>query len=307
MKGFTMTDENKLGENLTFISGAVRYSDLIYFALQSDGIDTALDPHFYPVTFDDGTWGADITVEWTPVGMTVSRSPLEQMVTISENGDVYCYGSGNESFEKIACDGILPLDRGGPLRNVRNIGNRVYAVGMKRQVYRRDGRDRWVCIDGGVFSTGKEVVGFESVDGFSENDIFAAGWEGEIWHHDGSGWAQHDSPTNLILLDVCCGGDGNVYACGQMGTLMVGINHAWTLVDTDLKENIWSLCWFSNTLFMAAYSGIYQLAGDQIERIDFKDDVPGTFYHLSAADGLLCSIGGKDVMGFDGRSWFRIR
>ena len=63
MKGFTMTDENKLGENLTFISGAVRYSDLIYFALQSDGIDTALDPHFYPVTFDDGTWGADITVE----------------------------------------------------------------------------------------------------------------------------------------------------------------------------------------------------------------------------------------------------
>lgn len=302
----TMNSKNVITSDYTFVLGAVRYKDLIYFALQDDRVDSNATSHFYPITFDQGNWGGDIVIEWSPLGMTVSQYPIEQMLIINENGNVYTFGSGKEGFEKISNNGINPLERGGQLRKVRNISNAVYAVGMKRQAYRRIAENDWITIDDTVYTSGQNVVGFESLDGFDEGDLYAVGWEGEIWHFDGSSWSQLDSPTNIILLDVCCAGDNNVYISGQMGVLIVGRGNKWTLIDTQLKENIWNLVWFQDSLYFSTYSGIYKVHGSQIERINFKNDIPTTFYHLSSRDGLLVSIGDKDVMGFDGSAWFRI-
>lgn len=301
-----MNGKNVIPPDYTFVLGAVRYNDLIYFALQDDRVDSNTTSHFYPITFDQGNWGGDLVIEWSPVGMTVAQYPIEQMVVISEDGNVYTFGSGKEGFEKISYNGTNPLERGGPLRKIRNISNAVYAVGMKRQVYRRIAENNWTPIDDTVYSPGQNVVGFESLDGFNEEDLYAVGWEGEIWHFDGASWSQIDSPTNLILLDVCCAGDNNVYISGQMGLLIAGRGNKWKIIDTQFKENIWSMVWFQDSLYLSAYSGIYRLHDNQIERINFKGDIPATFYHLAAGDGLLVSIGGKDVMGFDGNAWFRI-
>jgi hypothetical protein len=302
-----VSDNKPIADNFTFLLGAVRYKDLFYFALQDDRVDINHEPHFNPVTLDRGEWGGNKIIQWTPVDLTVCRSPLEQMVAMSEDGDIYCLGSGQEGFEKITDEGKSPLERGGPMRGIRYIGSSVYAVGMKRQIYRRVDFDHWVSIDVGIFSNKSEVVGFEAIDGFDDNDLYAAGWEGEIWGFDGERWERKDSPTNIILHDICCADDGSVYACGQLGTLVKGRGDVWEIIDTELQENLWSLAWFNGTLYLAAFSGIYQLIGDQVRRINFTQDIPGTFYHLSAADGLLCSIGGKDVMGFDGELWFRIK
>ena len=66
-----------------------------------------------------------------------------------------------------------------------------------------------------------ENAGFEDICGFNLTEVYAVGWNGEIWQWEGVRWIDRPSPTNLILTGVCCGTDGNVYACGQNGTLIV--------------------------------------------------------------------------------------
>ena len=63
--------------------------------------------------------------------------------------------------------------------------------------------------------------------------IYAAGWEGEIWHYDGNRWSSICSPTNIILNDICCAGDGNVYAGGRVGMLIVCRRDHWKVIDHD--------------------------------------------------------------------------
>jgi hypothetical protein len=62
-------------------------------------------------------------------------------------------------------------------------------------------------------------------------ELYAVGWQGEIWHYDGEKWHQLPSPTKLVLVDVCCAGDGTVYACGREGLLLKGRDQTWEIVE----------------------------------------------------------------------------
>jgi hypothetical protein len=62
---------------------------------------------------------------------------------------------------------------------------------------------------------------------------------------------------------------------------------------------------FAGQLYVSSTHFVYRLEGDTLKPVDFGDDAPRTCYHLSAADGIMWSIGPKDVMEFDGSSWKR--
>lgn len=298
--------KKNLFDQLTFTLGTIRYNDLLYFSVQDDANDISTYPHFFPTVLDQGRWSRVDGLNWIAVDMSVCRHPLEQMIAIGEDGQVICLGSAKESLEQISCSNQTPLERGGPLRSVRGIGKKAYAAGMKRQVYRRDDEKKWVSIDDGVYETGKPVCGFEAIDGFNEDDIYGVGWEGEIWHYNGAEWSRKDSPTNLILTDVCCADNGCVYICGQVGTLIVGCDNHWSIIDTDMKEHFWSVKWYKGQLYASSYSGIYTLIDGNLTRINFVEDIPKTFYQIATGDDIMCSIGGKDIMLFDGEHWSRI-
>jgi hypothetical protein len=58
---------------------------------------------------------------------------------------------------------------------------------------------------------------------------------------------------------------------------------------------------------VATTSALYRLQCDALQPVDFGGgDAPQSFYHLTAADGVMWSIGERHVFSFDGRRWTRI-
>lgn len=218
----------------SYVKGVVRYKDLAYVSLIGDEVAKKKHSQSILVEWDAGTWrGEDeSSLEWDTVGAALALKPLEQALFLGEGGQVFCMGSGDMHGESVASVESSPTERG-PMRGIRTIGERVYAVGMDRQVYRRDASCKWQAIDKGARPKdgSEEVVGFESIDGFDEQEIYAVGWDGEIWLYNGRTWKQKDSPTNMVLVDVCCGGDGQAYACGRVGTLVRGRANRWAMVE----------------------------------------------------------------------------
>src|SRR5262249_11807282 len=152
-----------------------------------------------------------------------------------------------------------------------------------------------------------KVVSFEAIDGFSTDEIYAAGRNGEIWRHDGSRWNRLDSPTDMILTNVCCAGDDNVYVCGRNGTLLRGRDDRWHMIEQQVtNEDFWGLVWYEEKLYLSTVHFVYTFAEGVLEPVDFGADVPRTCFQLSAADGVLWSIGAKDVMSYDGNRWTRV-
>jgi hypothetical protein len=230
------------------------------------------------------------------------------MIAVGEHGDVAVLGSGERYEEKIFTKTDSPEKRG-PIREVREIGGKAYAVGMDRQVYRRDGRSSWVCVDGNMRKAPATdvVFGFESIHGFSEQDMYAVGWQGEMWRYDGKAWKEIASPTNLLLTRVFCAPGGTVYACGQRGMLLRGSKSIWEVVEhRSTQEDLWDLQWFEGKLYLSTTSLVYTLENDALVPVAMGDEVPEACYHLDAADGIMWSIGRKDIIQFDGKSWTRI-
>ena len=290
----------------SFSRGIARDRETGYLILVNDELAFEQIPHAYVCGYRKQEVLKGENLKWEVAGICVSRQPMVQLVAVGVFGNVLVRGSGSEHTEAILPVGTAPSVR---FRCVRDIDGHAYAAGMDRCVYRRDGRDTWVQMDRGarLTATKAEVVGFEAIDGFSSRDIYGVGWEGEIWHFNGGLWRQVDSPVNTILTSVCCASDGHVYAGGRLGVLMVGRDNSWELIEhNSIKADIWDLAWFSDRLYLSTRSSLYILRNRELVEVDFGLDIPGTCHQLSASEGILCSVGSKDIMLFDGTSWRRV-
>ncbi|HVE16236.1 MAG TPA: hypothetical protein VNB29_05840, partial [Chthoniobacterales bacterium] len=220
-------------------------------------------------------------------------------------------------------EGFLPesVDRSekgpqhvGDLREVRTIGKKAYVVGMGRTAYRRDGTDRWVRIDQSVrYSSKTSNAGFNSIHGFSEKEIYAVGWEGEIWRYDGEKWTRCPSPAKRALFRVVCAPDGVVYAAGQSGTLVAGRKGKWTVIRQNCtKDDFYGGTWFRDRLYLSTDSGLFVLEGSSLkaaaitsagkQKLKFRADE--SFEHLASTDEVMWSVGSKMAMYTrDGSTW----
>lgn len=295
----------KFLENRTVICGAVRNARLVYFAGTDDNVPKDVEhTHFFGYAKE--TLGYACSSDFPTVSMTISETPIQKMISISPYGHVKLIGQGQIDDEIIYSKDGSPETRG-HLRHIRTIGKLTFAVGMGRQVYRRDDRNHWSCLDQSIRPAVGEVKGFECMDGFKEDDLYAVGWDGEIWHYNGAQWSQEDSPTNQILTRVLCTPSGIVYASGRRGLILRGKEHQWEVVEQDtITDDIWDLAWYQGRLYLSTMRGVFTLDKEEFAPVDFGEDTPRSCYHLSAADGVLWSFGAKDLMAFDGITWSRI-
>lgn len=294
-----------LSKTHSVITGIGRLPDLACLVAIDDSLPREVEhSHIYSV--HKGVIGYGGMLDWPTVAVTISQFPIQQMLIISPYGHVKLLGGGQNEEERIVTPDGDPSQRGN-LRHVRTIEKRTFAVGMGRQVYRRDGQNQWTCLDQDIRPSDGEVKGFECIDGFNENDLYAVGWDGDIWHFDGSRWTQEESPTNQVLTRVLCAADGVVYASGRRGLLLKGRENIWEVIDQDvIQDDIWDLAWYQNRLYLSTLRELFTLSAGEIVPVDFGEDVPGSCYHLSASDGVLWSFGAKDMMAFDGQTWTRI-
>ncbi|WP_165874675.1 hypothetical protein [Cocleimonas flava] len=282
-----------------FIKGAARFNDLVYFAVNQKDLEAIDIQHSIFIAWDRGEWFQEEHVNWNCIGMCVVQKPLDKLISISEEGDIWTYVGGKKTTEN-----ILPEPKS--IRNICTIEGYAYACGMNRQVFKRVGEDQWDIMHA-TLSDNESNKGFEDIDGFSQFDIYAVGWGGEIWNYNGSKWIQADSPTNLILTCVLCAPDGNVYIGGRQGTIIKGKGNQWDLINIeDFTKDIWDFTFFEGKVYFSTMNALYILDESGVSAVDFEDDFPLTCYQLTQAEDTLWSIGTSDVFSFNGNIWTRI-
>lgn len=259
----------------------------------------------------DGNWSRR-AFEMSAVSMCLLVQPQIALLMLGNNGKVVRWGSKDFSEEWIDNSSDGPGSRNG-MREIRAIGQHAYAVGMGRMVYRCEAEDNWSRLDSGVRADLKldSDSGFNSIDGFSEQDIYAAGWDGEIWHYFENRWTKLESPTNLALQRVVCAPDGYVYIVGQRGVIIKGRENGWEVVEQDLmKQDFWGACWFKGKLYASTANGIYVLDDDTLKSIDIGSihkSRADCFYRLSSNEDCMWSIGEKmAVVTKDAQQWSEV-
>jgi hypothetical protein len=287
-----------LAKHTTFTHAAARFRDLVYVAA-TDNVLAARDiAHARFIGFDDGKFAHLGDRGWQVAGICAVTHPAQKLVAVGEGGEVFTYVQGTVSDEV-----IRPQPR--CLRGAAAISGHAYAFGMGYEMYRRAGERVWTPLPG--VPAGVAGGGFEAVAGVDESDIYAVGWSGQIWHRDGTAWHQLPSPAGLILTGVTLAPDGTGYACGQAGTLLTGRHDAWHAIDTaGVTDDLWGVQWHDGRLYAASPWALYTLTSAGLRPVGFRTDAPSTCGMLTAADGVLWSVGSGDVYCLTGDRWQRI-
>ena len=290
---------DKMSNSREFIRGAARASDLVYILTKSKALQEQDVSHTSAIGIYKGNWVDGANTDWDSTAIAHAKLPSVRLVFIGEDGDVCTYVGGKSTTEIIDPAPII-------IRNAKTVDGYVFACGMRRQVYKRVDEGKWVDISAS-FSNPGDKAGFEAIDGYSGNELYAVGWSGEIWQYDGSKWADRASPTNVILSSVCCAPNGVVYVAGQNGILIKGRHDSWEIVewDDDADVDIWDLCWFNDNLYVASINYLFTLQGNELVDVDFGEVELSSCYSLTEAEGVMWSIGNEDVLSFDGTTWQR--
>jgi hypothetical protein len=260
-----------------------------------------------------GQWGSQsIPIIGTSVTKTY-HTDLNLLI-MGIDGTVYRWGKGPIVEELIDSSEKGPQNYG-DLQEIRTIEEQAYVVGMRRTVYRCDKAGKWTRIDHGIRCSEDDEsdAGFNSIDGFNASNIYAVGWDGEIWYYNGKKWKQIESPTNLALFRVVCSEDGNIYACGQKGLIIKGRQAKWEVIEQgETDETFWGATWFKNSLYLSTSNGIFQLQNDKLSVVDIKSKgkkkikiTPNNcFYRLDSNNDIMYSAGQKMVIYTeDGIKW----
>lgn len=297
-------------EGSTFLSAVALDIDTLYCAKEGDRLAADDKPNSTVLVYrsrEAKQWSRiKPSVAWTAIGMAcLLGSPVGHVVlAVSPRGKVW---------QLATVSGLVSLadipNPGASIRTARSIAQAVWVVGMGRRAF------KWSV--GGLWTEDSpdptpddeaKIIGFEDIDGFGRDEIYAVGWRGEVWRRSADSWHQVDSPTSRNLNAVCCASDGNVYAVGQKGTLLVGRGDSWNPVETRVRGNLLDVTEYEGVVMVCTDHALLKLQKDQLIAEDrFEDERrPATCLHLHRTAGGVYSVGPKDVFRLQENVWRQV-
>lgn len=235
-------------------------------------------------------------------GAYLGTEETRRLVAVYRNGETYIYYPGQKQ------DTIARPPGAGFLWGVCQIDEVVYTCGSQNGVYRLE-KD-WVDISSSIrvkYGGPSDPI-LTAIAGFSAKDIYAVGYNGSIFHYDGSTWSPVASPTERHLHQVVCHQDGKVYVCGTNGTLLRGGVHGWENLEVaNHKDDFWGLTSFDGTVYACTFDRLFRLQNGQFNEVKVAENTAGSFYRLASNQGYMWATTGTGrVLRFDKTSWIEM-
>lgn len=315
-----------------YLDGVVNSADILYLATQLDSLNPRETAHTRMSIYAPGLQPIDfgyhdISDNIVSVhAFKVLPEDKHRYVSLARQGDVYFVrGSNNHIIkETLPGAGLLDENTGGLMNHLREIGGHLWACGQRGQVFRRFAPHDWRHVDQGLFvpinlkdykgraSELAQMMGqgphLNCIDGNTEQDVYAVGDRGLMVHFDGQSWSRVKLPTDEHLQWVRCYGQ-EVWACGFNGTLLVGnARQGFKDVSTVDDNQTWvCLSKFEGKVYLSEEDGLWCYDGQKIAPVKtgLKPELQDA-WRVDHADGVLWSIGIKDLARFDGQRWQRI-
>lgn len=308
--------------NFHFVGCAVRSREIIYligrreeddskdnsFSAESDVtkrvINILLDEP------EDSRYGCDDLNRFGIINIAVSKYPSPHSVSVDGSGQVFAKAKGYTGIESaIEYNEKTGPQRGGVLK-IRAIDGIVYGAGWRRSVCKREAPNHWIPLwDKLPTPKVKRKVdetdyGFRAIDGFAGNDIYAAGGQGDVWHYDGNVWRQISFPSNALIYNVCCGGDGFVYIAGHGGIVFRGRGDKWSKICDNITD-YWfkEVIWYQNKAWATNDYGIYAFNEKGEQKLNLPDFVRSSTGYMAQGDGILVIAGMYGASMHDGKEW----
>jgi len=237
--------------------------------------------------------------------------PLRQGLMSNKNreGQVYAAGSGSHDSEYLLPDA-------GPgnivsIRRLKRINGWAYAVSMFRKVFKRVEVGRWQRLSEGLERQPHETngldLGFNDIDGLGDDNLYAVGGKGDVFHYSGQRWTRCDFPSNRQLYTVTVVPDGTAYITDGGCGLWAGQHDTWTLLDkgkASIEYN--DSVWFNGQLWLCSDYQLHVWDGQQRRRPVWKGQQIVHSGHMDALDGVLVIAGPGTVHAFDGSDWHEL-
>lgn len=291
-----------LDKDLSFSTGFVASKRLVVIAAEQDNLINR-KPHSILFFLQDGKWQR-MSIDWPVVSVCVAVDGT--LLSLGVDGHVHVAGRSGVSVETISANGNGP-ESVGVMSQIRTIDGVTLAIGMGRQVYLRNADGVWSRFDFDSRQALEEgsVSGFLSIDGLTRADIYAVGFSGEIWHHDGKAWSQMESPTNVNLNSVRCVHPKDVYIGGQSGVLLKGARNQWEVIcKGEVTDDIWGVEVFMDRIYVSTSKNVFAVDGNRLQKLDIGCEQTGAASKLHASDGVLWSFGTKFLAyTADGLHW----
>jgi hypothetical protein len=292
----------------------VRSKDMFAFTAQRWEEDDALVPRPTAVFFhfpEDKKAEQWAFREWrhtTGIHGCACFEPAERWVFIADAGEVYVLGQGDDDDER-----SIARKKPAFFTSLRCIaGGHAYAVGIGREVHRRTAPNKWQRLtteDLTKTLKGKlENAGFDDIDGFAEDDLYACGPQGNLWHFDGKRWTQQEVPTNANFGKILCAPDGRVYLTTDGHDLWVGRKGKWKAIRIDLagEVSLQELAAYEDLVIVSTDDALHEVSTGEPRPLPIGQPPMRSFAHLASGDGVLLVAGVDEAFFYNGSRWKKI-
>lgn len=205
-----------------------------------------------------------------------------------------------------------------PLRSVKS-GEAYVATGL-RMVHKMEHFNQWQLLDNGIpkldywgeHKNQDWEHGFSDIAGFADDDLYACGGDGDLWHYNGIQWLQKELPTNATLRRICCGGDGRVYISTNMKTVVVGRDNRWKVIEQTICWSTFKqIVWYRDRCLINTEQGLYEINHDVFIKSALTDGIYNLPTCIAVQGNILLAVSKycseqNEICYYDGEKWNKV-